>query len=459
MYSCAANASGRGAHTMLTDILLVFALILLNGLFAMSEIAIVSSKRVRLVRMAAAGRSGAQHALQLASEPTRFLSSVQVGITCIGILSGAIGEAAIASRMRGSFEQVPVLAPYADTLALAIMVVVLTYVSLIVGELVPKRLALTHPESIASLIARPMQVLAAAGRPLVFLLSLSTDTILRLFGVRQVRQPAVTVEEIRVLFAQGAEEGVFEATEHELVTNVLNLDERHVSAVLTPRSDVVFLDVRESVEANREKLRGDLHTVLPLCDGGLDNVLGFVRATGVLEQILREGALNLPSLAEPALFVPETMTLMKLLEQFKRTHLPVALAVDEFGDVAGLVSLTDVVSAIVGELPLEPGEEPSVVQRADGSWLMDGALDLPALLRTLDANALLSDDDRQHYHTLGGLAMLALGRVPKTGDVFERGDYRFEIVDMDGNRVDRVLVSRIVPPAATKPDGAAEPPS
>jgi putative hemolysin len=367
---------------------------------------------------------------------------VQVGITSIGILNGAIGEASIASRLRASLEQVPAVAPYAETLSLGIMVVVLTYFSLILGELVPKRLALTHPEAISSIIARPMEILATIGRPIVTFLSVSTDTILRLLGVRQVKQPAVTVEEIRVLLEQGADEGVFEDAEHQMVTNVLNLDDRHVGAVLTPRSDVVFLDVRDAMEVNRQKLRQDPHNVLPLCDGGLDHVLGFVRSTAVLDKLLDGKTIDLPALAEKPLFVPETMSLMTLLEQFKRTHLPVALVVDEFGGVEGLVSLTDVIGSIVGELPSEPGDEPSIVRRDDGSWLLDGALDLDTVLRTLDAESLLSDHDRQHYHTLGGLAMLALGRVPRTGDLFQRGDYRFEIVDMDGNRVDRVLVSR-----------------
>jgi putative hemolysin len=429
---------------MLTDLILLLVLILLNGVFAMSEIAIVGSRRARLLQMADAGASGARHALKLASEPTRFLSSVQVGITSIGILNGAIGEASIASRLRSSLEQVPVLAPYAATLSLGVMVILLTYVSLIVGELVPKRLALTHPESIASIIARPMQMFAAIGRPIVTLLTVSTDTILRVFGVRRVMQPAVTLEEIRVLLEQGADEGVFKGAEHEMVTNVLNLNDRHVGAVLTPRSNVVFLDVRDPLDANREKLRQDLHHVLPLCDGSLDHVLGFVRATAVLEKLLEGGTIDLPALAEKPLFVPETMSLMKLLEQFKRTHLPVALVVDEFGGVEGLVSLTDVTSSIVGDLPPDAGEEPSIVQRDDGSWLMDGGLDLDTVLRTLNAESILSDEDRQPYHTLGGLAMLALGRVPRIGDVFERGGYRFEIVDMDENRVDRVLVSRVI---------------
>jgi putative hemolysin len=427
---------------MLADLILLLVLILLNGVFAMSEIAIVSSRRARLLQMADAGGSGARHALDLASEPTRFLSSVQVGITSIGILSGAIGEASIAGRLRPFLEQAPVLAPYAQTLSLGVMVILLTYVSLILGELAPKRLALTHPEAIASIIARPMKALATIGRPIVTLLSVSTDTVLRAFGVPQVQQPAVTLEEIRVLLELGADEGVFEGAEHEMVTNVLNLDDRYVGAVLTPRSDVVFLDMRDPLEANREKLRQDLHNVLPLCDGDLDHVLGFVRSTAVLEKLLEGGTLDLPALAEKPLFVPETASLMKLLEQFKRTRLPVALVVDEFGGVEGLVSLTDVIASIVGDLPAEPGEEPMIVRRDDGSWLFDGGLDLDTVLRTLDAESILSDEDRQYYHTLGGLAMLALGRVPRIGDVFERGGYRFEVVDMDGNRVDRVLVSR-----------------
>jgi len=429
------------------DVLLLLLLIVLNGIFAMSEIAVVSARRARLIQLAEDGSKGARHALTLASEPTRFLSSVQVGITSIGILNGAIGEGVIAARLRPALEQVPLLAPYADTLSLAIMVAVLTYVSLIIGELVPKRIALIHPETIASVIARPMEVVAGVTRPIVFLLSVSTDSILRLFRVRQAKQPGVTADEIRVMLEQGAEEGVFEPTEHELVTNVLNLDERHVGAVLTPRSNIVYVDIRDSVDTLREKLREQPHSVLPLCEGSLDKVLGFVRSTKVLERFLERGQPDLPSLAEPPLFVPETMTLMKLLEQFKRTHLPIALVVDEFGDVEGLVSFTDVISSIVGDLPTEPGEEPAIVQREDGSWLLDGAVDLDTALRTLEAEAIVSDEDRQHFHTLGGLAMVALGRVPRTGDVFERGDYRFEVVDMDGNRVDRVLASRKSPPA------------
>jgi putative hemolysin len=296
-----------------------------------------------------------------------------------------------------------------------------------------------------------MQYLARMGRPIVYVLSLSTDSILRLLGVHLAKRPAVTLEEIRVLLEQGTEEGVVERSEHEMVTNVLNLDDRQVGSVLTPRSEIVFLDVREPLERNRERLERGPHAVLPLCDGGLDRVLGFVRSTRVLGQLLDGRTLDLPALAEPALFVPETMTLMKLLERLKRTHLPVALVVDEFGDVEGLVSLTDVTASIVGDVPAEPGEEPMIVRRDDGSWLLDGALDLDTVVRTLGADFVLEPDNRRYYHTLGGLVMLALGRVPRTGDRFDKAGFRFEVVDMDGNRVDRVLVGRIGRPVAEDP--------
>jgi putative hemolysin len=428
---------------MLTDTLLILALIAINGALALSEIAIVSSRRARLIRMVDTRKAGAAQALALASEPTRFLSSVQVGITSIGILSGALGEVTMARHVRRWLEQVAILAAYAEPLSLAAVVVSITYVSLIFGELVPKRVALTHPERIAAIIARPMQMLARVTRPVVYVLSASTDTVLRLIGVPKVAPAAVTIEEIKVLIEQSAVEGVLEPGEREMMTNVLNLDVRLVAGVLTPRADVVFLDVRESLEWNRDKLRREPHDVLPLCDGGLSDVLGMVRVRRVLEDVLDGRSIDLPALAEPALFVPETMTIMTLLEEFKRTTLPAALVVDEFGDVAGIVSLTDVVSSIVGELPASSEQEPPIIRRDDGSWLLDGAIDLATVVRTLGDDSIVSEEDRQHYHTLGGLVMMSLQRVPRTGDVFERGHHRFEVMDMDGNRVDRVLATRL----------------
>jgi putative hemolysin len=426
---------------MLIELLILLTLITLNGLFAMSEIAVISSKRPRLAQLAEQGNGGAARALELSAEPTRFLSTVQIGITAVGILSGAIGAATVAARLRHALAGFPSVASYAEPLSLTLMVIGLTYVSLIIGELVPKRFALTRPELIASTVARPMQWVAAVGRPLVYVLSVSTNTVLRLFGVRHLKTPAVTLEELELLIQQGTEEGVLEKTEQEMVTNVLDLGERTVAEVLTPRSDIVFLNVQQPLERNREALARSPHSVLPLCDGGLDRVIGFVRSTDILKRSMADAPIDWTALASTPLFVPRSMTLMNLLAQFKRMHLPLALAVDEFGDVDGLVSLSDVMTAIVGEMAPEPGEEPEIVKREDGSWLMDGIVDIDALARELGSTAL-AKDVREHYHTLAGLAMFALGRVPKTGDVFERDGFRFEIMDMDGNRVDRVLVSR-----------------
>lgn len=425
---------------MMTDLALLLGLILLNGVFAMSEISLVSSRRARLAHLAQSGQHGAARALELSADPTKFLSTVQIGITSIGILSGAIGESAIADRLRTALEAVPLIAPYAEPVALVTMVVSLTYVSLVLGELVPKRLGLTQPERIASLVAPAMTALARIGRPLVFVLTKSTEGLITMLGASKVQQPAVSVEEIKVLMKQGAEEGVFEKDEQDLVSNILHLDERRVGAVLTPRADIVFLDASSTFEQNHAALSQSPHTVLPLCRGSLDHVAGFVRSTDVLARVLRQEPVDLVAMASAPLFVPETMTLMALLKQFRQSHLPMALVVDEFGGVAGLVSLTDVMAAIVGELPATTDDDPSVVRRPDGSLLVDGGLELDQLERRMDAE-FLDEDERQHYHTLGGLAMSAIGRVPRVGDRFERKGYAFEVVDMDGNRVDRVLVS------------------
>jgi len=432
----------------MTDLALLLVLILINGVFSMSEIALVSSRRARLQQLADASHPGARHALQLSAAPTRFLSTVQVGITSIGILSGAVGESAIALRVQAWLQTVPALAPWAEPLSLVIMVVSLTYVSLILGELVPKQLGLTSPERIASLVAKPMSALATIGRPLVYLLSASTDLVLRLLRVDRTPQPTISVEEIKLLMEQGTQEGIFERAEQDIVANVLHLDDRHVAAILTPRSDVVFLDLQRPWADNAATLQANPHAVLPLCRGSLDEVVGVVRSSAILSLLLRGTEVNLEALATPALFVPRTVTLMAVLQQFKQMHLPIAFVVDEFGGVNGLVSLTDVTAAIVGELPETREEDPSIIRRDDGSYLVDGSVEVTQLERQLRW-ALVQDGDQQHYHTLGGLVMFALGRVPHTGDTFERHGCRFEIMDMDGHRVDRVLVSRLRPGVST----------
>ncbi len=436
---------------MLPEILLLLLLIALNGLFAMSELAIVSSRRVRLQQMAEDGRPGAVRALELASEPTRFLSTIQVGITSIGILIGAIGEASLAEVIQGWLERWPLLALHAEAVALAVMVVVVTYVSLIVGELVPKRLAMLRPEPIAVLIARPMHRLSVVAQPLVRLLSLSTELVLRLLGARKPTEPSVTEEEIKVLMEQGAEEGVFEKAEQELVENILLLDIRRVGAVMTPRMDIVYVDTTEPLAVNRQRLLEEAYAEVPVCAGGLEHVLGFVTSKVLLRRLLAGEPLDFATLAEPPLFVPKTVTLIQLLEHFKRTHLHTALVVDEYGEVAGLVSLTDVLEAIVGALPSGGAEEgPEAVQREDGSWLIDGMMDLHELKQRFDLGDLPGEDPAK-VHTVGGYVMLSLGRVPAAADVFEAAGLRFEVVDMDGRRVDKVLVK----PLTYTPDAAA----
>ena len=428
---------------MLSDLTLLLALIVINGLFAMSEIAIVSSRRSRLQQFADEGSSGAKSAIELSESPTRFLSTVQVGITSIGILSGAIGESTVAEHLRLLLLEVPWVAPYAQPLSLVGMVLILTYFSLIIGELVPKRIAMQRPEVIAMLVAKPMQSLSSIASPLVLLLSVSTDTVLRLLGARNSTEPTVTEEEIKVMIEQGTEEGVFDRAEQELVSNVLRLDDRNVGAVMTPRKDVVFLDSQQNAEENRNRLCDTPHTVIPLCEGSLDHVIGLIRTNDVLESLLRGEQIDFLRLAKAPLFVPKTITLMQLLEHFKRAHLPAALVIDEYGEVVGIATVNDVIEAIVGDLPGDVAEDPLMVQREDGSWLVDGMLDLDRLKELIGVDTL-PEEELGNFHTIGGLAMLQLGRVPRTGDVFELEGHRIEVLDMDKNRVDKLLISVIV---------------
>lgn len=434
---------------MLPQVLLLLLLISLNGLFAMSELAIVSSRRVRLQHMAEDGRPGAARALELAAEPTRFLSTVQVGITGIGVLLGAIGEASLAQSFQRWLEGWPLTAPHAEGIALALMVVLITYASLIVGELVPKRIAMLYPEPIAVRVARPMHRLSTLSQPLVRLLSLSTEGVLRLLRVRRPSEPSVTEEEIQTLMEQGTQEGVFERTELELVENILRLDIRRVGAVMTPRMDIVYVDTAEPFGVNRARLLENTYSEVPVCVGGLENVVGFVTAKVMLRSLLAGKELDFAAVAAPPLFVPTTVTLIQLLAHFKRGQRHTALVVDEYGEVEGLVSLRDVLEAIVGELPSGAAEEtPEAVEREDGSWLVDGMMDLHDLKQLFGLDALPGEDSLK-AHTVGGYVMLSLGRVPAPAEVFEAAGLRFEVVDMDGRRVDKVLVRRM-----TYTDGA-----
>jgi putative hemolysin len=431
------------------DIALIFVLILVNGLFAMSEIAVVSSRKSRLQNLADDGSLGAQAALTLHQEPSSFFSTIQVGITSVGILSGAIGEAAVADPLAAWLAGIPLLEPYAKTVALTITVVCLTYFSVVVGELVPKRLAMLAPEGIASLIARPMIVLARITHPLVVILSSSCSAILRILGARAKEEQSVTNDEINVLMEQGAEAGVFHESEQELVSNVLRLDEQRIAAIMTPRREMFVVDLDEDEESIRQRIVETEFSRLVVCRDGLDHILGILQTGDLLKKALPGHCItgaDVESVLHPPLYVPETVTTTQLLESFRRARLQFALIIDEYGDVQGLVTLTDVLASIVGELSVpETPEDRDMVQRDDGSWLVDGDVGIERLKSVLNIDDSLPGEERQGFHTLGGFVMYTLGRVPSPTDHFVAAAWRFEVMDMDGNRVDKVLVSALPP--------------
>jgi putative hemolysin len=429
------------------DIFLLAVLILINGVFAMSEIAVVSSRKARLQNLADDGSLGAEAALSLHQEPSSFLSTIQVGITSVGILSGAIGEAALSDPLAAWLAGIPLFAPYAKSVSLTITVVLLTYFSVVVGELVPKRLAMLAPEGIASLIARPMMLLAKVTHPLVVVLSGSSTAILSVLGARRKEEPPVTNDEIKVLMEQGAEAGVFHESEQEIVSNVLRLDEQRIAAIMTPRREMFVIDLDEGDEIARQRIIDTEFSRVIVCRDGLDHILGVLQTGDLLKKALPGhciDAADIESVLHPPLYVPESVTTTQLLESFRRARLQFALIVDEYGEVQGVVTLTDVMSAIVGELSEpETPEERDMIQREDGSWLVDGDVGIERFKSVLDIDEDLPGEEENNFHTLGGFIMHALGRIPSPADHFEAVAWRFEVVDMDKNRVDKVLVSAV----------------
>jgi len=436
------------------EIVILFLLFVLNGLFSMSEIAVVSARKARLQQLANEGSRRAAIALALAREPSNFLSTIQIGITFVGIFSGAFGEATLSNQLSHILSTVPSLAPHSDALALGIVVVAVAYFSLIIGELVPKRLALQNPELIASITAGPMRLLSRVVHPVVVLLSGSTELVLRIIGAGRSRRSPVSEDEIRVLMEQGTRAGVFEKVEQRLVHNVLMLDERSIAAEMTPRLEVVFVELNEPLELNLHKITASRHSRVPVCRGGVENVVGGIHTRDILAQQVAGAAVDLAKCMHKPLFVPETLTCIRMLETFKNSPLQIAFVVDEYGDFQGLVTLNDILEAIVGDMPSwHEQEEQMIIERAPGSWLIDGMLDTMDLKELLDLRELPEESDGK-YHTLGGMAMSSMGRVPRPADKFDWGGYRFEVVDMDGSRVDKVLVTRLAQPE--QDDGAGE---
>jgi len=422
------------------QILFLLLLIVANGVFAMSEIAIVSARKVRLQQWANEGNARARAALELANAPNHLLSTVQVGITLVGIFAGAFGGATLAEPLAGLLRQVPFLAPYSQALSLGIVVLSITYLSLIVGELVPKRLALNSPERIAATVAAPMRALSAIAAPVVYLLSASTEAVLRMMGIKPSAEPQITEEEIKVLIEQGTEAGTFEVAEQDMVQRVFRLGDRRVNGLMTPRLEITWLDLEESPEENRHRMATSAHSRFPVCQGSLDNVVGIVQVKDLLARSLAGEPIELTASLQTPLFVPESMLALKVLELFKQSGTHTALVVDEYGVVQGLVTLNDILEAIVGDIPsIDDLAEPQVVQREDGSWLLDGMLPVEEFLQLFEIEEL-PEEESGNYQTLGGFMISHLERIPSPADYFEWHGLRFEVMDMDGNRVDKVLV-------------------
>jgi putative hemolysin len=427
------------------EVAFLFGLILLNGVFAMSEIALVTSRRARLQALVEQGNRGAAEALALNEDPTRFLSTVQVGITSIGILSGIVGEAALAEPLGEWLIRIGAEPETARIGATALVVVVVTYFAIVLGELVPKRLGQMASESIASRVARPIHWLAVTAKPFVRLLSGSTELLLKLFGARRKDGPLVTEEEINALIKESAETGVIEEQERAMVRNVFRLDDRQIASLMTPRSEIVYIDLEDSAQDNMRKVLESERSRFPVCRGGLHDVLGIVGARQLLRQVAAGATPDFGRDIETAVFVPESLTGLELLANFRASTSHMALVVDEYGEIQGLVTLQDLFEAIAGEFQPPRGEDPWAVQRADGSWLLDGLIPIPEMKDRLGLKAT-PDEELGRYNTLSGMLMLLLGRVASVGDTVDWQDWRFEIVDTDQRRIDKVLAARV--PAA-----------
>jgi putative hemolysin len=423
------------------ELSIVLVLILINGLFVTSEMAIISAKKVRLQNLVNQGNKKALLALDLANNPSSFLPTVQVGITLMAILSGARGESAVSKQLMPLLISVPALKNYAEPIAATVAITIVTYLTLIIGELVPKQLALNSPERISVLVAKPLNWLGWIGSPINHVLSISSDLIVKVLGIRPSTEPEVTEEEIRVMIGQGTEAGMFEEVEQDMMERVMGLGDRKISALMTPRPDIVWLDIDDPWPVNRDKIVASQYSRFPICKEVLDDVIGVMHVSDMLSQALVGQPIDLTSSLIQPLLVPESTKGLKVLEQFKETGTHIGMVVDEYGVIQGLVTLNDLLEEIVGDIQdVEQPEEPHAVQREDGSWLLDGMLPIEEFLEIfkIEEEAI---EQRGSYNTLGGFIIMQLGKIPQETDHFEWEHLRFEVMDMDGNRVDKVLVS------------------
>jgi putative hemolysin len=428
------------------EIAVILVLVVVNGFFAMSELALVSSRRSRLKQLADEGRRGARVAIELAGDPSRMLSTVQIGITSIGILAGAYSGATLASHIEAWLRQVPALAGIAETLAIVVVVVGITFLSLIVGELVPKRVALNNADAIASAVAIPMKFLSRLAAPAVWFLGWVTEMALRLLGQPSRAAVTVTQDEIRTMIAEGTDAGVFDTAERDMIEGVLRLADRPLRSIMTPRPDVEWLDLGDGEDVLRRRIAASDYSRFPVGRGDVDAVEGVVDTKHLLDRLLRNEPFDLKACLVRPPFMHEGASILKLIEVFRSEPTHMAIVVDEYGSIQGIVTPTDILAAIAGEFSEgEAAAEPGIVRREDGSWLIDGMTDMHEVERLLGRRGMAADDD---YHTLAGFVLWQFGHLPKTGEWFEWRDLRFEVVDMDGRRIDRILVT----PPADRPD-------
>ncbi|HEY0441507.1 MAG TPA: hemolysin family protein [Xanthobacteraceae bacterium] len=426
---------------MWLELAIVVGLVFLNGFFALAEMAVVSSRRIRLQQMAESGDRGAARALALAEDPGRFLSSVQVGITLIGTLSGAFGGATLGMRLGPVLDQIPLIHPYGERVAFLVVVFFITALSVIVGELVPKRTALSNPEPIAARVARPLEFVAMLGRPFVWLFERSTAAILAVMGVRDRAGVDVTEEEVKFAIAEGTQAGVIDEVEEEMIHGVLKLADRSVASIMTPRPDVYWVDLDDEPETiARDIAECPYSRIVVARDGDMSHPLGVVQKKDLLADLMEGRGIQIEKhLLEPT-HVPETMPALRMLQIFRTVPLHVAFVIDEYGDFLGLVTLTDLMESIAGELPEEHRDTPQeLVKREDGTWLVDGRASIDEVTETLG----LRSEHNGDFHTAAGLALEKLARIPEEGESFEVDGWRVEVIDMDGNRIDKLL---FIPP-------------
>ncbi len=420
------------------EIFIIVGLILLNGVLSMSEIALVSARKTRLDVEAKKGNKSAQTALKLAGEPDRFLSTIQIGITLIGILTGLYSGEAFAYDLAEVVALVPVLEPYALGLSKAAIVVIVTYLTLIMGELVPKRIGMGYSERVSMLVAKPMYLLSKLASPFVWLLSKSTALVIKVTGIKGNEGSKVTEEEIKAVVKEGFDGGEVQEVEQDIVERVFNLGDRNVGSIMTHRSDIVWLDLTDSIDKIREKVQENLFNIYPVASEEFDNFKGVVYLKDLFGRIDEPG-FSLEQVVRPAQYLPENQSVYNALEQFKQARVKYGIVTDEFGCIQGIVTLKDIMEGLIGQVP-EVGEEAEITERADGTWLVDGQYSFYDFLEYFDLEDLYAEHD---YNTLSGLILEILERVPKTGETLTWLNFRFEIVDMDGARIDKVLVRKL----------------